>query len=159
LFVRYKKTKKQKNAPKPTGKKIKKGKKEKKMRRVALGIAAGCFVGFVACFGWSILALVRAGDVVVAVACMCATLVTSFGLLMCHFVVSAPTISNAPTAPRRIEVRVVRSHEPIVTRVRHATVSDGSTVAIASRASPVSPKSPTSPGSPGSPTLWVFEPS
>ncbi len=132
------------------------------MRRVALGIAAGCFVSFVSCFGWSIFALVRAGDVVVAVACMCATLVTSFGLLMCHFVVSAPTVSNAPTAPRRIEVRVVRSHEPIVTRVRHATVSDGATVAIASRASPQSPKSPgspTSPGSPGSPTLWVFEPS
>ena len=102
-------------------------------------------------------------DVVVAVACMCATLVSSFGLLMCHFVhgaslpglPSAPVAPVAPVAPRRIEVAQLRAgvvHDlGAPSRVRHATVCEGSTVALASRASPLT--------SPSSPTLWVFEPS
>ena len=124
------------------------------MGRAAIGVAAGLFLAFVACFSWSVVAVVKTGDVVVAVACMCATLVSSFGLVVCHFVhgaslpslTSRPSAAVAPVAPRRIEV--VSAVPP---RVRHATVCDGSTVAVASRASPQK--------SPSSPTLWVFEPS
>ena len=130
------------------------------MGRAVIGVAAGLFLGFVACFGWSVVAVVKTGDVVVAVACMCATLVSSFGLLMCHFVHGAsltglPSAPVAPVAPRRIEVAQLRAgvvHDLVAPpRVRHATVCEGSTVALASRASPHT--------SPSSPTLWVFEPS
>ena len=103
-----------------------------------MAVAAVFFVGFVACVCWSAVALVSDGRVIVAVACMCASLVSSFGMLVCHL---ARTHAVAP-APRTTEV----AHRSV--RLRHASVAESSSVALAVGSSPTS----------ASPKLWVFEP-
>jgi hypothetical protein len=109
---------------------------------VYMALSAVFFLAFVACLCWSAVALVsdgREGRVVVAVACMCATLVSSFGMLVCHL---ARPRAVAPS-PRTIEV----AHRS-VPRLKHASVFEDSSVALAVGSSPTS----------ASPKLWVFEP-
>ena len=105
-----------------------------------VAIAAVFFLSFVACLCWSAVALVSGDGVVVAVACMCASLVSSFGMVLCHL--GFGTRFVAPS-PRTVEVA-----EAPKSRLRHASVLEDSSVALAVGSSPVS----------ASPKLWVFEP-
>lgn len=79
-------------------KKKKKNKKKKMAVSARLVSAAALFVCFVGCLCWSALSIVGNGELlVVAVACMCASLVSSFGLLLLHLALSVP----APTGSIR----------------------------------------------------------
>ena len=142
--------------------------------------AAALFVCFVGCLCWSALSIVGNGELlVVAVACMCASLVSSFGLLLLHLALSVP----APTgAIRTIHVVPMGPLGPLGSMgplgsigpmgpvgpmahisqtgisqatFRRATVFNDSYVAIAVDTS--SPTSPTTAAT--SPKVWVFEPS
>jgi hypothetical protein len=104
-----------------------------------MAIAAVFFVAFVACVCWSAVAVVSDIRVVVAVACMCATLVASFGMVVCHLA----TRSVVVPAPRTIEIA-----HPTVPRLKHASVFEDASVALAVCSSPTS----------ASPKLCVFEP-
>jgi hypothetical protein len=104
-----------------------------------VAVAAVFFLSFVACLCWSAVALVSGDDVVVAVACMCASLVSSFGMLLCHLGFGLRPRIVAPS-PRTVEVA-----EAPKSRLRHASVLEDSSVALAVGSSP-------------SPKLWVFEP-
>ena len=104
---------------------------------VYMGVAAVFFLAFVASVCWSAVALVSDGRVVDAVACMCASLVSSFGMLMCHL-----ARTRVAPSPRTIEVATR------VPRFKHASVYDDSSVALAIGSSPTA----------ASPKLWVFEP-
>ena len=108
-----------------------------------MALSAVFFLAFVACLCWSAVALVsdgREGRVVVAVACMCASLVSSFGMLLCHLGFGPRLV--APST------RIVVVAEAPKSRLRHASVFEDSSVALAVGSSPVS----------ASPKLWVFEP-
>ena len=96
------------------------------------------FVCFVACMCWSIVAVISGGHVVAAVACMCACLVSSFGMLMCFLTrpVAGPV--------RKIEI-VARSRENVAVACSETAVV---CVAVECRS--------RSPG-PGV-TMCVFEP-
>ena len=102
-----------------------------------MAIAAVFFVGFVACVCWSAVALVSDGRVIDAVACMCASLVSSFGMVVCHLA------RQRIVAPSHNTVEVAHRSAP---RLKHASVPEDSSVALAVGSSPTSPK------------LWVFEP-
>ena len=147
--------------------------------------AAALFVCFVGCLCWSAFSIVGNGELlVVAVACMCASLVSSFGLLLMHLTLSVP--ASASTGPLRIRTIHVGPMGPlgsigsmgaagplgpmgpvgpmahIISQTgisqavfRRATVFDDSYVAIAVDTS--SPTSPTTAAT--SPKVWVFEPS
>ena len=67
--------------------------------------AAALFVCFVGCLCWSALSIVGNGELlVVAVACMCASLVSSFGLLLLHLALSVPAATSGPLGIRTIHV-------------------------------------------------------
>lgn len=67
--------------------------------------AAALFVCFVGCLCWSALSIVGNGELlVVAVACMCASLVSSFGLLLLHLALSVPASTAGPLGIRTIHV-------------------------------------------------------
>ena len=97
------------------------------------------FVLFGACLGWSIVAVVTQGRVVVAVACMCASLVGSFGMLVCYLARTRPVAGT-----RRIEI--VARHAPSP-RARSVVVSETSVVCVAVKCG----------SSPSSPGVWVFD--
>ena len=105
-----------------------------------VAIAAVFFLTFVACLCWSAVALVSGDGVVVAVACMCASLVSSFGMLLCYLGLGPRLVAPSP--------RTVVVAEAPKSRLRHASVLEDSSVALAVGSSPVS----------ASPKLWVFEP-
>jgi hypothetical protein len=68
--------------------------------------AAALFVCFVGCLCWSALSIVGNGELlVVAVACMCASLVSSFGLLLLHLALSVP--ASASTAAGPLGIRTI----------------------------------------------------
>jgi hypothetical protein len=108
------------------------------------------FVFFGACLCWSIVAVITGGHVVAAVACMCAFLVSSFGMLMCF-------LARARPAPaRRIEVVAARSDvvkDVRSPRARHVACSETALVCVAVECSPNSRRS-----SAGPVMLCVFEP-
>ena len=132
--------------------------------------AAALFVCFVGCLCWSALSIVGNGELlVVAVACMCASLVSSFGLLLLHLALSVPASTAGPLGIRTIHIGPMGPLGSIgpmgpvgpvgpmahisqtgisQATFRRATVFDDSYVAIA-----VDTSSPTSP------KVWVFEPS
>jgi hypothetical protein len=125
--------------------KAKKGKTQKPKQKQMAGsayvaIAAVFFLSFVACLCWSAVALVSGDGVVVAVACMCASLVSSFGMLLCYLGLGPRLVAPSP--------RTVEVAEAPKSRLRHASVLEDSSVALAVGSSPVS----------ASPKLWVFEP-
>jgi hypothetical protein len=67
--------------------------------------AAALFVCFVGCLCWSALSIVGNGELlVVAVACMCASLVSSFGLLLLHLALSVPASTVGPLGIRTIHI-------------------------------------------------------
>ena len=67
--------------------------------------AAALFVCFVGCLCWSALSIVGNGELlVVAVACMCASLVSSFGLLLLHLALSVPASTAGPLRIRTIHI-------------------------------------------------------
>ncbi len=67
--------------------------------------AAALFVCFVGCLCWSALSIVGNGELlVVAVACMCASLVSSFGLLLLHLALSVPASTAGPLGIRTIHI-------------------------------------------------------
>jgi hypothetical protein len=127
--------------------------------------AASLFV----CLCWSAFSIVGDGELlVVAVACMCASLVSSFGLVLLHLALSVPrrvgvirTIHVGPTGPMghvepvgATEAGSMRPQGQIGPGIsqalfRRATVFDDSHVAIAVESSPTA----------ASPKVWVFEPS
>jgi hypothetical protein len=142
--------------------------------------AAALFVCFVGCLFWSALSIVGNGELlVVAVACMCASLVSSFGLLLLHLALSVPASTVGPLGIRTIHIGPMGPLGPLgpagpmgpvgpvgpmahisqtgisQATFRRATVFDDSYVAIAVDTS--SPKSPTTTAT--SPKVWVFEPS
>ena len=104
-----------------------------------MAIAAVFFVAFVACVCWSAVALVSDGRVVDAVACMCASLVSSFGMVLCHLA------RQRAVVPMTRTIEVARQSAP---RLKHATVVEDAAVALAVSSSPTS----------ASPKLWIFEP-
>ena len=138
--------------------------------------AAALFVCFVGCLCWSALSIVGNGELlVVAVACMCASLVSSFGLLLLHLALSVPASTAGPLGIRTIHIGPMGPLGPagpmgpvgpvgpmahisqtgISQAVfRRATVFDDSYVAIAVDTSPASPTTTAA-----SPKVWVFEPS
>jgi hypothetical protein len=67
--------------------------------------AAALFVCFVGCLCWSAFSIVGNGELlVVAVACMCASLVSSFGLLLLHLALSVPASTVGPLGIRTIHI-------------------------------------------------------
>jgi hypothetical protein len=67
--------------------------------------AAALFVCFVGCLCWSAFSIVGNGELlVVAVACMCASLVSSFGLLLLHLALSVPASTAGPLGIRTIHI-------------------------------------------------------
>ena len=148
--------------------------------------AAALFVCFIGCLCWSALSIVGNGELlVVAVACMCASLVSSFGLLLLHLALSVPASTSTASGALRIRTIHVGPMGPLgsigsmgaagplgpmgpvgpmahisqtgISQAvfRRATVFDDSYVAIAVDTS--SPTSPTTAAT--SPKVWVFEPS
>ena len=141
--------------------------------------AAALFVCFVGCLCWSALSIVGNGELlVVAVACMCASLVSSFGLLLLHLALSVPASTSGPLGIRTIHIGPMGPLGPLgpagpmgpvgpvgpmahisqtgisQATFRRATVFDDSYVAIAVDTSPASPTTAAT-----SPKVWVFEPS
>lgn len=104
------------------------------MWRAALSVVF-C-VSFGAFLGWSIVAVITQGRVVAAVACMCASLVGSFGTLVCYL---------ARTHTRRIHNAKDPDRPP---RMRSVVVSETSVVCVAVECGS-SPRS--------SPGTWVFD--
>lgn len=83
----------------------KKEKKRKMAVSARLVSAAALFVCFVGCLCWSALSIVGNGELlVVAVACMCASLVSSFGLLLLHLALSVPASTAGPLGIRTIHI-------------------------------------------------------
>jgi hypothetical protein len=114
------------------------------MWRAALSVVL--FVSFGGFLGWSIVAVVTQGRVVVAVACMCASLVGSFGMLVCYL--ARPGQGPGPVT-RRIEVRhIAKDKEARSPRVRSVVVSETAVVCVAVECGS-SPRS--------SPGMWVFD--
>ncbi len=113
----------------------------KKMWRAAVSVVF--FVLFGACLGWSIVAVITQGRVVVAVACMCASLVGSFGMLVCYL---ARTRPGQVPGTRRIEI-VARHKDARSPRTRSVVVSETSVVCVAVKCG----------SSPSSPGVWVFD--
>lgn len=136
--------------------------------------AAALFVCFVGCLCWSALSIVGNGELlVVAVACMCASLVSSFGLLLLHLALSVPASTAGPLGIRTIHVgpmgplgsigpmgpvgpmaHIISQTGISQATFRRATVFHDSYVAIAVDTSPASPTTAAT-----SPKVWVFEPS
>ena len=108
------------------------------MWRAAISVGLAVCSG--ACLGWSIVAVITHGRVVAAVACMSASMVGSFGMLICHLARPGPVT-------RRIEIAAKDARSP---RTRNVVVSETSVVCVA-----VECLSPSSPGL----MMWVFEPS
>ena len=128
------------------------------MWRAAISVVLGvCFGAFLS---WSIVAVITQGDVVAAVACMSASLVGSFAMLICHLA-RAPPQGQGTGQGRRIQI-VARPNENSndkevrSPRTRNVVVSETSVVCVAvecgARSSPSSAQS-----SPGV-MMWVFEP-
>ena len=111
---------------------------QKKMWRAAVSVVL--FVCFGACLGWSIVAVITQGRVVAAVACMCASLVGSFGTLVCYLARTRPD-----PAARRIEIgHNVKDQDARPPRTRSVVVSETSVVCVAVECG-------------SSPRLWVFD--
>ena len=106
------------------------------------------FVCFGACMCWSIVAVISGGHVVAAVACMCACLVSSFGMLMCFL-----TRPVARPAVRRIEIVGRKNGLGVVACSETAVVC----VAVECKSRRHSSSPGSSPGSPGV-MLCVFDP-
>lgn len=135
------------------------------MWRAAISVLLAASFG--ACLIWSIVAVITQGHVVAAVACMSASLVGSFGMLVCHLSRAAPAPSPAV---RRIEViaarRFARGESESASdkgvrspRARQVVVSETAVLCVAvecdARASPNAGSSACS--SPGL-MIWAFEP-
>ena len=84
--------------------------------RARLACSAALFVCFVACLCWSAVCIVDGGKLlVVSVACMCVSLVSSFGLLLVDLVLSVP--SSVPSLGVIRTIRVGPMGPMIGTRV------------------------------------------
>ena len=125
--------------PPPVQKKI-------KIRMWRAAVSVVLFVVFGACLGWSIVAVVTQGRVVAAVACMCGSLVGSFGMLVCYLARTRP----APVT-RRIEVRSGKDKDARSPRMRSVVVSETAVVCVAVECG----SSPS--GARSSPGMWVFD--
>ena len=135
------------------------------MWRAAIAVVLAASFG--ACLVWSIVAVITHGHVVAAVACMSASLVGSFGMLVCHLSRAVPVPSPAV---RRIEIVAARrfargesegaSDKGVRSpRARQVVVSETAVLCVAveceARASPHAGSSACS--SPGL-VMWAFEP-
>jgi hypothetical protein len=145
-------------------------------------------VCFVACLCWSAFSIVGNGELlVVAVACMCASLVSSFGLVLLHLALSVPgaasTASGRVSAIRTIHVWPLGSAGPMgpagpvgplgpvgpmgpIAQMGQTGISQAifrrATVfddSYVAIAVDTSPTSPTTAHKATSPKVWVFEPS
>ena len=76
--------------------------------------SAALFVCFVACLCWSAVCIVDGGKLlVVSVACMCVSLVSSFGVLLADLVLSVPSPAPSLGVIRTIRVGPMRPMRPM----------------------------------------------
>ena len=161
--------------------------------RARLACSAALFVCFVACLCWSAVCIAGNGAdggklLVVAVACMCASLVSSFGLLLADLALSVPGRALGPvSAIRTIHVGPMGPNGPIgpigpigpvgpngqagpmghtghvgpdgPMGISHALFRRATVSHDSYVAIAVDTSSPASPTSAASPKVWVFEPS